>query len=1262
MKKILLIISCLGLSILASAQSPAFEWAKNMGGYYGTANGNSVAKDNAGNIYTTGLFQGTCDFDPGLGTFNLTAAGGNDIFILKTDANGNFIWAKRMGGTANDQANSITVDGSGNVYTTGYFFLTADFDPGVAIFNLTATSNNDIFISKLDAAGNFVWAKQMGGTSTDAQAYSIALDGSGNVYTTGYFDGTADFDPGVGTFNLSAAGNSDIFISKLDAAGTFVWARKIGGTSFDKAFSIALDGSGNIYTTGSFFLTADFDPGAATFNLTAASLDIFISKLDAAGNFVWAKQLGGSSIEVAYSIVTDGSGNIYTTGIFDGTVDFDPGGGTFNLTSAGSYDVFISKLDLSGNFIWGKQLGGTLSDYGNSVSVDGSGNIFIAGNFQGTADFDPGAGTFNLTSINGSSDIFISKIDAFGNFVWAKQMQGNAMDWAYSISVDGSGNVYSTGFFRESADFDPGAGVFNLKIFGTDNGLFISKLDASGNFVWAKSSGTSAVTYGKSVKVDLGGNVYTTGYFYGTVDFDPGAGVFNLISASAKTGDVFISKVDASGNFIWAKQLGGSSDDQAFSIVLDGSGNVYTCGYFSGVADFDPGAGTFNLTSAGSLDIFISKLDGSGNFVWAKQMGGTSDDRAYSMMLDGSGNIYITGLFYNSADFDPGAGTFNLTGSGSSDIFISKLDASGNFVWAKKMGGTLSDWASSIAVDGSSNVYTTGVFNNTADFDPGAAVFNLTSSGFDDVFVSKLDASGNFVWAKRWGGASWDQSRSIALDGSGNVYTTGSFQDTVDFDPGAATFNLTSFGGEDISICKLDASGNFAWARQLGGVGNDLAYAVSIDGSGNAYTTGYGAGDFDPGPATYNLTPEGAFISKLDASGNFAWAKRLGSTSADQGYSITVDGAGNVFTTGKFEGTGDFDPDPGVTNLTASGKPDMFVHKMSPCSLPPASISPSGSATFCSGTSIILNANTGTGLTYQWKNNGTNISGATNSAYTATAAGSYTVVVTNPCGSATSSAVTVTVSSLPSATITPAGLTTFCSGGSVVLNAPTGTNKTYQWKKNANLISGATLSSYNATTGGNYKVIVTNNVTGCSKTTASPTVVTINTPASTITPQGPTTFCAGGSVVLAANTGAGLTYKWKKGSNFISGATLSNYTATIAGTYKVEVTNSNGCSKLSSGVTVTVPCKEGEIIPFENNFDFSVYPNPNSGEFTIKFSNELSSPVQIEMTDEIGRIVKQFATDDETIVMKEANLAKGIYCLTARNKDEMVIKKISVVK
>src|SRR3990172_3536641 len=169
---------------------------------------------------------------------------------------------------------------------------------------------------------------------------------------------------------------------------TFTWAKGMGGPGFDISYSMKIDASGNVYTTGLFVGTSDFDPGVGTFNMTDASGGIFVSKLDASGNFVWAKQMGGTGSENGYSLYLDVTGNVYITGRFGGTADFDPGVGTFNLTSAGADDIFICKLDVSGNFVWAKRLGGTGTDYGNAITLDGSGNVLTTGYFQSTVDFD----------------------------------------------------------------------------------------------------------------------------------------------------------------------------------------------------------------------------------------------------------------------------------------------------------------------------------------------------------------------------------------------------------------------------------------------------------------------------------------------------------------------------------------------------------------------------------------------------------------------------------------------------------------------------------------------------------------------------------------------------------------------------------------------------------------------------------------------------------------------------------------------------------
>lgn len=462
--------------------------------------------------------------------------------------------------------------------------------------------------------GDFVRAGAMGGTSQD-EGYGVYVDVYGYVYTTGNFEGTADFDPGPGVFSLTSAGSTDIFISKLDRDGNFVWAGAMGGTSHDYGKGIAADRAGNVYITGYFCsATADFDPGPGIFNLASSgAYDLFISKLDINGNLVWAKAIGGTANDSGFGISLDGSGHLFITGSFAGTVDFDPGQGTFNLTAAGDIDVFVGKFDGDGNFAWAGAMGGTSMDRGHEISLDASGNVYATGFFSSaTADFDPGPGTFNLTCAGGY-DVFISKLDGNGNFVWARAMGGTLIDTGYGVSVDGSGNVYTTGIFQDTADFDPGTTAFNLTAAGSYD-LFISKLDGNGEFAWARAAGGTSMDRGHGISLDGSGNVYVTGYFYGTVDFDPGPGAFNLTSAGGS--DIFIVKFDGDGNFVWARAIGGGSSDSGNCIFADGAGNVYAAGHFSGTADFDPGPGTFNLSSAGSYEIFVVSLKGGRVIPW----------------------------------------------------------------------------------------------------------------------------------------------------------------------------------------------------------------------------------------------------------------------------------------------------------------------------------------------------------------------------------------------------------------------------------------------------------------------------------------------------------------------------------------------------------------------------------------------------------------------------------------------------------------------
>lgn len=454
----------------------------------------------------------------------------------------NLAWVKNFGGSQASIGNAVAVDAAGNVYTTGEFKGTVDFDPGPGVFNLSQIGISSAFITKLDGAGNFIWAKQF--VSPNIISYSIALDASSNIYTTGFFEQNADFDPGPGIFPLTSSFGSNGFVSKLDKDGNFIWAKQFSGplNSHCTGYAIALDGANNVFTTGYYSNTIDFDPGTNNFNLTAAGFDdIFISKLDANGNFIWAKQFMGNSFETANAITVNSTGNIYLTGYFQGTVDFDPGTGVNNITSAGNRDIFVAKLGTAGNFIWAKQMGGSLDDLSSSITTDATGNVYTTGSFSGFSDFDPGSGSFNLNSIGTSdTDIFISKLDSTGNFVWVKQIGSNEYDRGLSITSDKTGGIYASGYFYGIADFDSGINAYELSSSGEAD-IFILKLNSSGGFDWVKKMGGSLNDYATAIAVDANGSIYSTGAFEDVVDFDPGQPVLFLSSKGLT--DIFVHKM-----------------------------------------------------------------------------------------------------------------------------------------------------------------------------------------------------------------------------------------------------------------------------------------------------------------------------------------------------------------------------------------------------------------------------------------------------------------------------------------------------------------------------------------------------------------------------------------------------------------------------------------------------------------------------------------------------------------------------------------------
>lgn len=471
-------LALISLSSFAFAQTPTLSWAKQNGGL-SIDHPYEMATDSYGHIISTGAYAYDGDYDPGIDTILLNCEGTFDIYIQKLDIDGNLLWVKSFGNSGEDIAYSIQVDNDNNIYITGQFEHTIDFDPGVGVFNLTSNGGEDAFILKLNSDGDFLWATSFGGVGDDSGT-DLNIDASGNIQLVGAFSNKVDFEPGPGITQLISEGSLDIFLLQLDANGALDWVRQIGGTSVEYVEAMIVDNNGYIYLTGSFEGITDFDPEITTHNLTATSYkDGYILKLNSDGHFEWVKPISGMGLIIGRSITVDENSNVYTTGIFQDTADFDPGIMSHNMISAGSHDAFVQKLTSNGNFDWAYSMGSPSFDLGNSIYTDINNDIFITGSFASTVDFDPDPINQLFMTSSGDEDVYIQKIDTNGNLLWVNSFGGPEKDQGYSITTDIYENIVSVGSFWSTADFDPGVDSFFMESAGTFD-IYIQKLNHCG--------------------------------------------------------------------------------------------------------------------------------------------------------------------------------------------------------------------------------------------------------------------------------------------------------------------------------------------------------------------------------------------------------------------------------------------------------------------------------------------------------------------------------------------------------------------------------------------------------------------------------------------------------------------------------------------------------------------------------------------------------------------------------------------------------------
>lgn len=447
---------------------------------------------------------------------------------------------------------------------------------------------------------------------------------------------------------------------------------------------------------------------------------LLIAASASAQDFQWAGSAGLWAYDYGYGIGTDAAGNIYVAGKYeeDGAVF-----GNTTVQCAGNHDVFVAKYSPSGVFQWVRTGGGDMGDYAHGMTVDAAGNVYIAGEIDGDSYF----GTTFVDANPGTDDIVVAKYNTNGDLLWVKDFGGYHRDDARGIAVDGSGNIFIVGVFRNAAMF----GSITINAASTDvDDAFVAKLDPNGNPIWAKQIGGAGDDTGKGIGVDAAGNVYVTGGFMGTATF----GSTTVVGSSTDFRDMYLAKFDNNGALQWVKKTDGTYDEVGWGIAVDALGNSYVTGEYHA----DPYFGTQQLIAHGNGDAFVVKYDAAGNMLWASTFGDDLVDRARGVAV-GAGKVYITGQYGGTVTH----GSSTITAKDSSDIFVAAFDANtGAAGWVVRTFGTADTYeplgyeaGNAIAADASGKVYVTGSYLGDEKLNH----FLLEDWSRTDIFIGVID-------------------------------------------------------------------------------------------------------------------------------------------------------------------------------------------------------------------------------------------------------------------------------------------------------------------------------------------------------------------------------------------------------------------------------------------------------------------------------------------------------------------------------------------
>jgi hypothetical protein len=855
---------------LAYAQTPGWAWMRQL--QTETQSGflcGSVV-DPLGNIITACRVTSPCFM--GYPTTQPYFGYSYRNYLWKQDHNGNTIWVKQIE-TESVFIYDVGADGVGNIYFTAHYYGTITLGG----YTLTSPQYGGNLIAKLDAEGNYLWIKNIRVHSN----FSVGADGS--CFFTGFFSGTATFDD----ITLTCADYEDMFIARMNSEGVWIWARQATGWREVEGSYVAAGNYGECYVTGRAYCDVNF----GEISLPEANNDFnqrYVAKYSSTGICLWAGSLSRPNyydydLEES-GLVQDGLGNAYLLYEFhNDPLDYTSLRIRKFVNGGSSSDVFSTGTD-------GEQRG-------QSLAIDSTRNLYILGYHYEPFSF----GNFQFDQQYGA---VVIKLTANYTVSWAYDPSPGQYSDYRQICVTSSGLPYLT---LATWDTYP---VGGFQTYSGANALYVAGLNSDGPVAWLRSSWINHIgSEGIDIYQDNSGYNYACGNFDGS--FLRGDSLY--VNRGSSGNDVYVVRLTNGGTWLWTSCAGSSGNDEVAAIITDNDQNSYITGFFTGTMYFDD----ITITAGGDTDIFVAKLDSDGAWQWAATFGGSGADSGADIAVDTSGNIYVAGFYTGTVNF--GAGV--LASSGGKDMFVLKLDSSGNPVAITGGGGAEEDNASGIVLNPSGQISLCGNFSLTASF----GNFQLSSVGDKDILVARLDADLNWLSIACAGGALTDSVTGIGTDSAGNCYITGFFNNSASF----GNCNLMSLGDSDVFVAMHNPENGWQWAQTCGSTAEDKALAIAVTAGGTSYITGYACADLNYGTSTtQSYGNQNILCAAVSPAGAWLWAKLTGGWYGDyyqgvfKGSGVTANMGGNCSVTGTFSNstgfaTGLFDS-YGVTNTFIS--------------------------------------------------------------------------------------------------------------------------------------------------------------------------------------------------------------------------------------------------------------------------------------------------------------------------------------------------------